>query len=66
MFLATIAAPARRAVNAESCACMVPMRARVHVAPGSVAPGQHKIHFVVHAHDDPRVYVREKSVFIVR
>ena len=45
---------------------VVPMRARVHVAPGSVAPGQHKIHFVVHAHDDPRVYVREKSVFIVR
>ena len=45
---------------------VVPLRARVHVAPGRVAPGQHKIHFLVHAHDDPRVYVREKSVFIVR
>jgi len=45
---------------------VVPLRARVHVAPGSVAPGQHRIHFLVHAHDDPSVYVREKSVFILR
>jgi cytochrome c oxidase accessory protein FixG len=45
---------------------VVPLRARVHIEPGSVSPGQHKIHFLVHAHDDPAVYVREKSVFIVR
>jgi cytochrome c oxidase accessory protein FixG len=45
---------------------VIPLRARVHVAPGSVAPGQHRIHFLVHAHDDPSVYVREKSVFILR
>jgi cytochrome c oxidase accessory protein FixG len=45
---------------------LVPLRARVHVERGSVAPGQHKIHFLVHAHDDPRVYRREKSIFIVR
>jgi cytochrome c oxidase accessory protein FixG len=45
---------------------VVPLRARVHVAPGSVSPGQHKIYFLVHAHDDPSVHVREKSVFIVR
>ena len=45
---------------------VVPLRARVHVTPGSVAPGQHRIHFLVHAHDDPSVYVREKSVFILR
>ena len=45
---------------------LVPIRARVHVAPGGVAPGQYKIHFLVHAHDDPRVYEREKSIFIAR
>ncbi|TAK44538.1 MAG: cytochrome c oxidase accessory protein CcoG [Betaproteobacteria bacterium] len=45
---------------------LVPLRVRVHVAPGSLAPGQYKFHFLVHAHDDPRVYEREKSVFIVR
>ena len=45
---------------------LVPLRVRVHVAPGSLAPGQHKFHFLVYAHDDPRVYEREKSVFIVR
>jgi len=45
---------------------LVPLRVRVHVGPGSLAPGQHKFHFVVYAHDDPRVYEREKSVFIVR
>ena len=45
---------------------VVLLRARVHVAPGSVAPGQYKIHFLVRAHDDRRVYEREKSVFIVR
>jgi cytochrome c oxidase accessory protein FixG len=45
---------------------VIPLRARVHVAPGSVSPGQHKIHFLVHAHDDPAVHVSEKSVFIVR
>ena len=45
---------------------VIPLRARVHVAPGSIAPGQHKIHFLVRAHDDPSVYVREQSVFILR
>jgi cytochrome c oxidase accessory protein FixG len=45
---------------------LVPLRVRVHVEAGNVAPGQHKFHFVVHAHDDPRVFKREKSVFIVR
>ena len=45
---------------------LVPLRVRVHVAPGSLAPGQYKFHFLVHAHDDPRVHEREKSVFIVR
>jgi polyferredoxin len=45
---------------------VVPLRARVHVEPGRVAPGQHAIQFLIHAHDDPAVYVREKSVFIVR
>ena len=44
----------------------LPLRARVHVESGSIAPGQHRIHFLVHAHDDPAVYVREKSVFIMR
>jgi cytochrome c oxidase accessory protein FixG len=45
---------------------MLPLRVRVHVEPGAAAKGQHKIHFLVHAHDDPAVYVREKSIFIVR
>ncbi len=45
---------------------LVPLRARVHVGPGAVAPGAHRIEFLVHAHDDPAVYVREASVFIVR
>jgi hypothetical protein len=45
---------------------LVPLRVRVHVTPGSLAPGQHRFHFVVYAHDDPRVYEREKSIFIVR
>jgi hypothetical protein len=45
---------------------LVPLRARVHVGPGAVAPGTHRIEFLVHAHDDPAVFVREKSVFIVR
>jgi cytochrome c oxidase accessory protein FixG len=45
---------------------LVPLRVRVHVAPGSLTPGQHKFHFLVHAHDDPGVYDREKSIFIVR
>jgi cytochrome c oxidase accessory protein FixG len=45
---------------------LVPLRVRVHVAAGSVAPGQHPIHFLVHAHDDPSAYRLEKSVFIVR
>jgi len=45
---------------------VVPLRARVHVAPGAIAPGRHEIHFLVHAHDDPGVYVREKSVFMMR
>jgi cytochrome c oxidase accessory protein FixG len=44
---------------------LVPMRVRVHVQPDA-APGVHRIEFLVHAHDDPGVYVREKSVFIVR
>ena len=45
---------------------LVPLRVRVHVGAGAVAPGQHEIHFLVHAHDDPGVYRREKSIFIVR
>jgi len=45
---------------------LVPMRVRVHAQPGTAAPGAHRIEFLVHAHDAPSVYVREKSVFIVR
>jgi len=45
---------------------LMPLRVRVHVTPGSLAPGQYKFHFLVHAHDDPRVYHREKAIFIVR
>ena len=45
---------------------LVPLRVRVHVEPGSVGPGQHKIQFLVHAHDDPSVFRREPSIFIVR
>jgi len=45
---------------------LVPLRARVHVGPGAVAPGAHRIEFLVHAHDDPAVFVREASVFIAR
>ncbi|MBI4207381.1 MAG: cytochrome c oxidase accessory protein CcoG [Betaproteobacteria bacterium] len=45
---------------------LVPMRVRVHVQPGAVAPGAHRIDFLVHAHDDPAVFVRESSIFIVR
>jgi cytochrome c oxidase accessory protein FixG len=45
---------------------LVPMRVRVHVEPDAAPPGVHRIEFLVHAHDDPGVYVREKSVFIVR
>jgi cytochrome c oxidase accessory protein FixG len=45
---------------------VVPLRVRVHVEPGSVSPGQHRIHFLVHAHDDPGVFRREPSIFIVR
>jgi hypothetical protein len=42
------------------------MRVRVHVPAGAVAPGAHPIEFLVHAHDDPGVFVREKSIFMVR
>jgi cytochrome c oxidase accessory protein FixG len=45
---------------------LVPLRARVHLGPGAVAPGAHRIEFLVHAHDDPAVFVREASVFIMR
>jgi cytochrome c oxidase accessory protein FixG len=45
---------------------LVPMRLRVHAQPGATAPGSHHIEFLVHAHDDPAVFVREKSVFIMR
>ena len=45
---------------------LLPTRVRVHVEPGATPPGAHRIEFLVHAHDDPGVYVREKSVFIVR
>jgi cytochrome c oxidase accessory protein FixG len=45
---------------------MVPLRVRVHVGPGAVAPGTHRIEFLVHAHDDPGVFARETSIFIVR
>ena len=45
---------------------MFALRVRVHVEPATAAKGQHPIHFLVHAHDDPAVHVREKSVFIVR
>ena len=45
---------------------LVPLRVRVHVQPGAVAPGTHRIAFLVHAHDDPSVFVREASIFIVR
>jgi len=45
---------------------LVPLSVRVHVGPGAVAPGTHRIEFLVHAHDDPAVFVRETSIFIVR
>ena len=45
---------------------LVPLRARAHAGPGGIAPGVHRIEFLVHAHDDPAVFVREASVFIVR
>ena len=45
---------------------LVPLRVRVHATPESVAPGAHRIEFLVHAHDDPSVFVRERSVFVVR
>jgi len=45
---------------------LVPLRVRVHVEPGSVGRGTHRIEFLVHAHDDPGVAVRESSIFIVR
>ena len=45
---------------------VVPLRARVHVGPGAAAPGAHRIEFLVHAHDDPTVFVRVPSVFVVR
>ena len=45
---------------------VVPLRARVHVGPGAAAPGAHRIEFLVHAHDDPAVFVRVASVFVVR
>ena len=44
----------------------LPIRARVHAQPGVVGPGTHRIEFLVHADDDPGVYVRESTVFIVR
>ena len=39
---------------------------KVRVQPGQVAPGTHKIRFVVQAEDDAHAAVNEKSVFIVR
>jgi cytochrome c oxidase accessory protein FixG len=45
---------------------LVPLRARVQRAAEGIAPGQHEIHFLVRARDDPAVSVREKSIFIVR
>ena len=39
---------------------------KVRVQPGPVGPGTHKIRFVIEAEDDARVFVAEKSVFIVR
>jgi len=45
---------------------LLPLRARVHVGSGAVAPGMHRIEFLVHAHDDPAVFVRAASVFVVR
>jgi cytochrome c oxidase accessory protein FixG len=44
----------------------IPLRVRVHAARAVTVPGQHEIHFLVHAHDDPKVYRREKSIFLVR
>ena len=38
---------------------------RVRVAPGEAQPGSNKITFEVRAQDDPRIAVREKSVFLV-
>ena len=53
------------AVRLEGAAArMVPIRVRV---PGGALPaGTHPMAFTVHARDDARVAVREKSVFIVR
>ena len=45
---------------------LVPLRARVHVQPGAVPAGTHRIQFIVHAHDDPSVFVIENAVFIAR
>ncbi|MFY9316785.1 MAG: cytochrome c oxidase accessory protein CcoG [Burkholderiales bacterium] len=39
---------------------------RVRADPGAVSAGTHKIEFRIHALDDERVAVQEKSVFIVR
>ena len=39
---------------------------KVRIQAGQVAPGTHKIRFVVAAEDDAHVVVSEKSVFIVR
>ena len=39
---------------------------KVRVQRGQVAPGTHKIRFVVEAEDDAQTAVNEKSVFIVR
>jgi cytochrome c oxidase accessory protein FixG len=39
---------------------------KVRVQPGQVAPGTHKIRFIVEAEDNAHVAVDEKSVFIVR
>jgi len=43
---------------------MVPIRVRVPA--GTLERGSHPVTFTVHARDDERVAVREKSVFIVR
>jgi cytochrome c oxidase accessory protein FixG len=45
---------------------LVPLRVRVPAQTGTAAPGANRIEFLVHAHDDPSVNVREKSVFVVR
>ncbi len=51
---------------AGATSMMAPVKVRVHVEREHTLPGAHPIYFKVRAIGNPRVAVREKSVFIVR